>query len=80
MTKEEVIKLTNGFLVEDFEIDEEVLQPGSSIRQDVGLDSLDMVDVIVSVNNVFGFKLTKQELGAVKTLDDFYNLILSHVG
>lgn len=78
MTKEEVINLTNQFLAEDFEIEESVLQPEASIREDVGLDSLDMVDIIVSVNNVFGFKLTKQELGTVKTLDDFYELILAH--
>lgn len=80
MTKEEVIDIINKFLVEDFEIEESLLKPENMITTDIGIDSLDIVDIIVRVNEVFGFKLDKQELMNVKTLDDFYELIYSHVG
>ncbi len=80
MTKEEVISTINQFLVEDFEIDESRLKPENLITTDIGIDSLDIVDIIVRVNEVFGFKLDKNELVNVKTLGDFYELIYSHVG
>ncbi len=79
MTKEEVISTINQFLVEDFEIDESRLKPENLITTDIGIDSLDIVDIIVRVNEVFGFKLDKNELVNVKTLGDFYELIYSHV-
>lgn len=80
MTKQEVAEKVKAFLVEDFEIEENLLLPENRIKEDVGIDSLDIVDIIVTVNNVFGVKLENKELAAVKTLDEFYNLILSHVG
>ena len=80
MTKEEVIDIINKFLVEDFEIEESLLKPENMITTDIGIDSLDIVDIIVRVNEVFGFKLDKQELMNVMTLGDFYELIYSHVG
>ena len=80
MDRKDVIETVNRFLVEDFEIDAELLVETNTIKQDIGIDSLDMVDIIVRVNEEFGFKLEKQELATVKTLGEFYDLVLSHVG
>lgn len=80
MSREEIAEKVNAFLVEDFEIDEALLQEENLIKEQIGIDSLDMVDIIVTVNDVFGFKLEKSELAAVKTLGNFYDLIASHVG
>ncbi|MBO7502101.1 MAG: acyl carrier protein [Paludibacteraceae bacterium] len=80
MDRKDVIEKVNRFLVEDFEIDAELLVETNTIKQDIGIDSLDMVDIIVRVNEEFGFKLEKQELATVKTLGEFYDLVLSHVG
>ena len=61
MRKEEVIIAINQFLVEDFEIEEKLLVPESYITKDLNIDSLDIVDITVRVNEVFGIKLTKEE-------------------
>ncbi|MBP5412568.1 MAG: acyl carrier protein [Bacteroidales bacterium] len=79
MTKEEVVNKINAFLIEDFEIDENLLVPENKIVDDIGIDSLDIVDIVVRVNEIFGFKLEKSELTNVKTLEEFYNLVYSHV-
>ena len=79
MTKEEVIAQTNAFLAEDFEISESVLATGGRIKEDVGIDSLDIVDIVVRVHEVFGVKLDQTAVRKVKTMDDFYELILSTV-
>lgn len=80
MTKEEVIEKVNAFLMEDFEIEESLLKAENKIKEDVGIDSLDIVDIIVTVKDIFGVKLEKKDMATVKTLDDFYNLILKTVG
>lgn len=76
MTKQEVMEKVNDFLVEDFEIEQDVLLPENLIKEDVGIDSLDIVDIIVTVKDVFGVKLEKKDMATVKTLDDFYELVL----
>lgn len=80
MKREEIVEKVNHFLVEDFEIDENQLGEDKLISTEIGIDSLDMVDIIVRVNEEFGFKLEKAELIQVKTLGDFYDLLLKHVG
>lgn len=80
MTRSEIVEKVNSFLIEDFEIEESLLAEDNLIKEQVGIDSLDMVDIIVTVNDVFGFKLEKSELAAVKTLGQFYDLIAAHVG
>lgn len=79
MKKEEVIEIVNNFLVEDFDLDKNSITPESTITTDLGIDSLDIIDIIVSVKEKFGFKLEKDELIGVKTLADLYELIYSHV-
>lgn len=72
--------IVRKFLIEDFEINEELLCEDKLITKEIGIDSLDMVDIIVRVNEEFGFKLEKAELMEVKTLGEFYDLLMKHVG
>ena len=76
-TKIDIIQTVNTFLTEDFEIPAEKLIPTARLREDVGIDSLDVVDVIISVDEKFGIRLTNQEMSQLRTLDDFYNLIVA---
>lgn len=79
MTKEEVKAQVDAFLIEDFEIEPERLEAGGRIKEDVGIDSLDIVDIVVSVHDIFGVKLDQTEIRKIKTMDEFYDLILGHV-
>lgn len=80
MTREQVVEKVNQFLIDDFEIEESKLGEDKLITSEIGIDSLDMVDILVRVNEEFGFKLEKAELMTVKTLGDFYDLLMKHVG
>lgn len=79
MTKQEVIETINKFLVEDFEIAPEAIDPEKKIVEELELDSLDTVDIIVRVNEVFGVKLEKEALMEIKTLGQFYDLVYSRL-
>jgi acyl carrier protein len=75
MTKEEITKIIRTFLVEEFEIDEEKLVPSAHLKDDLGLESLDFVDIAVIVQKEFGLTLKGEEMTAIRTLDDLYGYI-----
>lgn len=75
MAREEIKEIVNGFLVEDLEIDPERIKEEALLKEDVGIDSLDFVDIVVLVEEKFGFKIKAEEMTDVKTLAAFYDYI-----
>lgn len=75
MSKEEIVKIVNTFLVEELEIEEELLQEDALLKEKLGIDSLDFVDIVVIVERNFGFKIKPEEMKTVKTLGQFYDYI-----
>jgi acyl carrier protein len=75
MTREEIIKITNDFLIEEIEVEESVVNENASFKDDLGIDSLDFVDIVVIVEKKFGFKIKAEEMTGVTTLGGFYNYI-----
>lgn len=75
MTKQTIIEKINDFLIDDFEVEEEALEPGANLKDAIGLDSLDFVDLVVAVESNFGVKLVGEDFVNITTLQDFYDLI-----
>jgi acyl carrier protein len=74
MNKNEVVEVINGFLIEEFEIEEEIVHPEAS-WSDLGIDSLDFVDIVVIIEKEFGFKLTGEDMVNVRILGQFHEYI-----
>lgn len=79
MERKEIDQKVKDFLVSEFEIDEAVIKPEARLREDIGIDSLDFVDIIVIVDREFGFRIVPEELKGVVTLEDFCRYIDSKV-
>lgn len=75
MTKDEIIAIINSFLTEEFEIDPKQIHPGAHLKDDLGLESLDFVDIAVIVQKEFSLTLKGEEMTAIRKLDDLYNYI-----
>lgn len=75
MERKEIESKVRDFLIEDLEVDEEKIYPDARLKDDVGIDSLDFVDIVVIVEKNFGFKIKPEEMAGVVTLSDFYNYI-----
>lgn len=67
-------KLTE-ILVSEFEIEAEKITSEASIQSDLGIDSLDVVDMVVLIQDEFGIKLQAQDFKDVKTFDDLVKLL-----
>lgn len=62
-------------MIEEMEIAEKKIYPEALLKEDMGIDSLDLVDIVVIVNNIFGFKIKQEEMTTVRTLSDFCDYI-----
>ena len=79
MTREEVIDRINGFLVEEFEVDAEAIQPEANLKDTLQLDSLDYVDLVVEIESNFGFKVSPEDFQNIIIFQDFYDYIIKKV-
>jgi acyl carrier protein len=78
MTELEIIEKTNKVFEESFEIEKERLVPQAHIFTDLGLDSLDVVDLVVALQSSFGVKIRNEEkVREIRTLQDIYQFISS---
>ena len=75
MNKEEIIAKINGFLVDEFEVDNDDIEPDANLKDTLGLDSLDYVDLVVSIEANFGVKLVEADFVGIATFQNFYDLI-----
>jgi len=84
MTDQEIIEKIKDILIEEFEVDEAIIKPGSNMYEELELDSLDSVDLVVALENEFGFKIdrTKDEeiLRQMRTLNDAVAFIKQKIG
>jgi len=75
MEKSTIIDKINDFLEDEFEVDAEEIQPEANLKETLELDSLDYVDLVVSVESNFSVKLDAEDFVGIITLQNFYDLI-----
>ena len=75
MDKAEIIEITNGFLVEEFEVDGDAITVDANLKDTLGLDSLDYVDLVVTIESNFGVKLGEADFVGIVSFQNFYDLI-----
>ena len=51
MNRTEIEEKVNAFLIDELEIDEEKLNPEALLKEGLGIDSLDFVDIVVIVRS-----------------------------
>ena len=75
MDYKEITQRINHFLIEDFEAAPESITPEATLKETLDLDSLDYIDLIVAVENNFGFKVKPEDFQTMHTIKDFYDYV-----
>jgi acyl carrier protein len=75
MERTEIEQKVRAFLIDDLEIDEDKVFPESRLKEDMGIDSLDYVDIVAVVLSTFGIKVNIEKMKAVKTLSQFIDYL-----
>lgn len=66
-----------NLLVDELDLDENEVTMESNLREDLGADSLDMVDLIMSIEDAFDIKVEESDTASIKTVGDIVNYIAS---
>lgn len=76
MTREEIVRIVNDVFADEFEIEPARLTPQARIFDELGLDSLDIVDLIVALQKRFGVQIREDErVRSIRSLSDIYAFI-----
>ena len=79
MEKAQIVATINQFLEEDFEVPANDLHPAADLKETLDLDSLDYVDLVVSIESHFGFKVKPEDFQKMTTMQDFYDYVETKV-
>jgi acyl carrier protein len=79
MNSEKIYEHVVRIFVELFELKESEIHPDAAIFDELGLDSLDMVDLAVEMQARFGFEIQRsvdeEKLRAIRTIKDLCLLV-----
>ncbi len=75
MTRAEIEEKVKAFLIDDLEIEEDTIHDDAKLKNDMGIDSLDFVDIVVSVQRTFGFKIEISDMADIITMRDFCDYV-----
>lgn len=70
MTKAEIEQKIKNILVEEFECDEEKLNPETNLFTELDLDSIDAVDLVVRLQQETKKKVNPEDFRQIRTLSD----------
>ena len=75
----DIFEKLKAIAVNQIGIDEEKVAPESDIIKDLGLDSLDIVDMLMSVEETFGVTIDDGDVAEMKTVADVVKFIEDNV-
>lgn len=79
MDKNEIFEKVKKVFVVEFEIDEASITQESLVFEELGLDSLDSVDLIVALEKTFNFKIDRANDGVIisqiRSIQDIINYV-----
>lgn len=76
MQRDRIIEQVNEVFQEDFELEPDQLLPEANLFTELGLDSLDVVDLVVALQKKFDVSIRDDErIRNIRTLDDLYSFV-----
>lgn len=75
MDRQAVYKEISDFLVDTFEVPESDLTPDADLVENLGLDSIDAVDLMVKLQEITGKKVTPEQFKTVRTINDVLDVV-----
>ncbi len=70
-----VFEKIRKILCEQLDIEEDAVSMESNIAEDLGADSMDVVDLIMSIEDEFEVEVPDEKIESIKTVGDVVNYI-----
>ncbi len=79
MTREEVFERVKEILVETLSVDEDKVTMEARFQEDLETDSLDLVELVMTMEEKFGIKISDDEAAEIKTVGDSVDFVMTQV-
>ena len=79
MTKDEVFSLIQGRLAELIECDPETIKLETRLEEDLEADSLDLVELAMSLEEELSLEIPDEELEGIRTVGDAVDFVAGRV-
>lgn len=73
-----VLEKVKAILSEQFDVEEDSITPDTNIADDLGADSLDVVDLLMSIEDEFEIEIPDEEVENLKTVGELVRYIEDH--
>ena len=73
-----VLEKVKVILAEQFDVDEDSLNNDTNLQDDLGADSLDVVDLLMSIEDEFEIEVPDEEIERIRTVGELVNYIESN--
>lgn len=70
-----VLEKVKAILAEQFDVEEDTITMDTSVADDLGADSLDVVDLLMSIEDEFEIEIPDTEIENMKTVGDLVKYI-----
>ena len=74
--EDEVFEQVRDAMVELFELDENLVTLDAHMYEELGLDSIDAIDLVVRLKNTTGIKVQPDDFKSVRTVEDVVKTVL----
>jgi acyl carrier protein len=78
MTRNEIIEHVNAMLAEEFEMEASEFAPEAVMKEVLGLDSINLVDLVALIHYNYKIAIPAEDLPKLKTFNDLYDYIEQH--
>ena len=76
MTREEVFEKVKEILVETLSVDEDKVTMEARFQEDLETDSLDLVELVMTLEEDFGIKISDEQAAEIKTVGDAVDFVM----
>ena len=73
-----VFEKVKSILIDQLDVEEEKVTLEASIADDLGADSLDVVDLLMSIEDEFEIEIPDEEIDNIKSVGDLVKYIEDH--
>ncbi|MCI9414440.1 MAG: acyl carrier protein [Clostridiales bacterium] len=74
-----VLEKVKAILSSQFDVEEDTINPETNIADDLGADSLDVVDLLMSLEDEFDVEIPDEEAEHVRTVGELVAYIEEHM-
>ena len=79
MTRDEVFEKVKEIIVDKLSVDADKVTMDARFQEDLETDSLDLVELVMTMEEDFGIKISDEEAAQIKTVGDAVDFVMTRV-